>query len=202
MRIACFASWLVLGLAACTTPSITSIYLGPDDPAAIFDEEYLGTWCEDEEAGKTRFAVRRADELTYLVEIETEGKPDPLELEAHLLVLKSADGAEHRFVDFWPSEKERKRIFDRYACTALPVHAVMPCRWREQDGKRVLELGSLQGRWIEKQARARPDDVPSVPWGDKGIPVLAGEPSRLRQFLAEHADDAGAWKFDLVLRRP
>lgn len=181
----------VAGLAACSSPSLRSLYA---PQSIVLDSQLPGEWVTDGPT-VTRVTVSEAEGGLYAgsMTIHHEGQfKTALALE---IALTRID--EHLFVDLFLAKPDRERLASQYGFLALPVHQFMLMKIEDD----TLRVWSFDGDWIRKSSGTNGFATETLPIAGQDVAVITADTESLRRFIAEHADDPGVLSPPVVFHR-
>lgn len=176
-----------LGIALLLASCVQSLHPLYTEKDLLFEPKLVGTW--ESEGGNLWIFLKSGKKSYDLVYTEKE---TPAKFAAHLVKLGS-----YQFLDLFPTSIDLKN--DLQQAHLLPTHMFFRV-WLEKD---TLRLAILEHDWLKKMIDENKTNIKHEVV-DKRV-VLTASTSALQKFIAQNADDPGAFprpKTSLTRRRP
>lgn len=184
-KLSGIAAASVVWLAGCGSP-----FLSPAATENLRDPGLVGEWATtdplairaeitapDEAGGPYALALTVHDEGEFRTALSVD------------LTLTEVGGS--RYVDLFLSSAERDKLVGSHGFLVVPVHQVMKAA---RDGN-TLTVWPFRGDWTGEAPGQR------VTVGDGEVPLVTASTDRVREMLARHGGDAGAFGDPIIFRR-
>lgn len=179
----------------CGTPTV---HPSAAPGTVVADPGLPGEWAADEPLqlrAMIRPAMSDGKSAAYTASLTVHDKGEfktALGLELTLTEIETV-----RFVDLFPARPDRDRLVGMYGFLAVPVHQVMRI---DRDGDTMTVRPLLADR-PEDRADGAPVSRERIVVGGGEIAMITASTRRLRDLLAEHANDPAAFGDPIVFRR-